>query len=370
MARVGILTYHYVPNYGAAMQAWALQKVLQRLGHDVFFIDYRPSHLTTGGKFHLPTEAWRRRANLVIAYQKAMALRSCFLGDGGKKAKFEAFHREHLVLGAECYQTRKQLLRNPPEADVYVCGSDQIWNASEQYGIDPTYFLDFAPSGVRKVAYAPSFGRPEIHPRFSEETLRLVKQFDAISVREESGVALLKDSCPLGATWVPDPTLLLGGDYPEAILPEQDQGYIFSYTLRSRETVSEVEREMSQRTSLPVISPATLKRDGKGVPGPLEWLGLIKAAKYVITNSYHGTLFSTIFRKPYVFVGLSGAKAGFNERAHSLLGRLGLSQRMLDDGNIERLPEIIDAAVDWERVSLEEDRWRQGSIEFLQDAIR
>ena len=369
MAKIGIITYHFVPNYGAAMQAWALQKYLCAQGHDAFLIDYRPSHLTTGGMFHFPKDAWSRRANLVIAYQKAMALKGMLLGDGGKADCFETFHRKYFNIQGPVYKSNQDLCLQPPEADVYVCGSDQIWNASEQSGIDSSYFLDFAPKGVKRISYAASFGRPYVHPRFEDKTAALISQMEAISVREESAVDLVQSMCDRDATWVPDPTLMVEGGYPEAVEPERATDYIFSYTLRSRELVAQIEAKMAQESGLEIVSPVTLAASGEGAPGPLEWLGYIKAAKYVITNSYHGTLFSIIFRKPFVFVGLSGAKAGFNERAKSLLSRLGLQERMMNSFDETRLESILSAEIDWDSVGFEIDRWREQANSYLLNAI-
>jgi hypothetical protein len=369
MAQIGIITYHFVPNYGAAMQAWALQKYLCSLGHDVFLIDYRPSHLTTGGMFHFPKDAWSRRANLVIAYQKAMALKQMVRGDGGKVARFNAFHQEYFNIHGPVYRTNRELRESPPAADVYICGSDQIWNASEQCGIDSSYFLDFAPKGVKRISYAASFGRPYVHPRFEEATAALIGEMDAISVREESAVELVQIMCGRDATWVPDPTLMVEGGYPEAIEPRREGEYIFSYTLRSRELVAQIEEKMAKGSGLDIVSPVTLAASGEGAPGPLEWLGYIKAAKYVITNSYHGTLFSLIFNKPFVFVGLSGTKAGFNERANSLLNRLGLQERMMNSFDEARLESILSTEIDWDSVGLEIDRWREQANSYLLNAI-
>ena len=370
MAKIGIITYHFVPNYGAAMQAWALQKYLTNLGHEVFLIDYRPSHLTTGGYFHFPCDRWTLRADLVIAYQKVMGLKLWLKGDGGKRMRFEQFHQEHLNLSDRSYRSKRQLRQNPPQADVYICGSDQIWNASEQFGIDSSYFLDFAPKSVKRISYAASFGRPKVHPRFESATADLIRSVDAISVREQSGVGIVKKQSDRDAEWVPDPTLLVNDGYPEAAPPaDQAEDYIFSYTLRSRELASNIERQMAAATGLSVVSPITLAASGHGEPGPLEWLGYIKSAKVVITNSYHGTLFSIIFKKPFVFVGLSGAKASFNERAISLLHGLGLQDRMMDSYDEDRLESILSAEIDWDSVGFEIDRWRKQANSYLLDAI-
>jgi hypothetical protein len=306
----------------------------------------------------------------VIAYQKVMGLKQWLKGDGGKQERFEQFRQKHMLFSDVCYQSNRQLRKDPPQADVYICGSDQIWNASEQFGIDPSYFLDFAPEGIQRIAYAASFGRPKVHPRFKSLTADLIRSMDAISVRERSGVGIVKDLSNRDAEWVPDPTLLVNDGYPEAVLPmDQQEDYIFSYTLRSRDLVSNIEQHLATSTGLEVVSPIKLAASGLGEPGPLEWLGYIKSSKYVITNSYHGTLFSIIFNKPFVFVGLSGAKAGFNERANSLLHGLGLQGRMMNSCDEGRLLEIIQADVDWDRVHQQIEAWRVAATVFLESSI-
>lgn len=366
MARVGIITYHFVDNYGAALQAWALQKFIVSLGHEAFIIDYRPSYLTTGGHFRLPVDIWSFRANLIVGYLKYLAIKRKLLGDGGKQDRFKLFHKNYLNIASPLYTTNQSLKDNIPQADVYICGSDQIWNASEQYGVDSSYFLDFVPKDKKRVSYAPSFGRAEVQARFKNTTLNLLREIDAISVRELSGVMTIKDLSGRDALWVPDPTLLLNEGYPEAVSPtDQNDHYIFSYTLRSRGLVSIVEQQLESTLGLEVVSPTSLAHTTKGVPGPLEWLGYIKSAKFVITNSYHGTLFSITFKKPFVFVGLLGSKAGFNERTNSLLRGLNLSDRMINVNDKASVESIVQTKIDWGLVDKKLSRWREIAKTYL-----
>jgi len=367
--RIASITYHFVPNYGAALQAWALQKCLDGLGLEAFFIDYRPAHLTTGGAFWWPGNRWRLRANLVIAYQKSQAVRQMLRGDGGKRAAFAAFHRQHLRLSEQRYRSAEALRSHPPEADGYVCGSDQIWNSSLQYGIDPSYFLDFETSGKPRVAYAPSFGRAAVAPSAREQTARLAGGLDALSIREESGVKLLQELTGREAFWAPDPTLLPEDGYPEAIRPAQDKVFLFVYALRSRELVSRTESYVRRRLGLDLVSPETLARAQTGAPGPLEWLGYIKNSHFVITNSYHGTLFSIIFQRPFIFAGLGGSKAGFNERARSLLSRLGLENRMIFSYDENTLSRLADEPIDWNSVHARTTAWRAQAAAFLSSSL-
>jgi hypothetical protein len=369
MMKVAIVTYHYVSNYGALLQAWGLQKFLVSQGHQASFIDYRPAHLTTGGGFWWPTSGWRCRANIVIALMKARSLKQAIFGNGQQR-RFDEFCQTHLSIASPRYETLRELDRNPPQADAYICGSDQIWNASKQRGIDPVYFLPFGASDIRRVSFAASFGRPHVPPRFQAEVGELLGGLDAISVRERSGVDIVRDLAGRDAAWVPDPTLMVDDGYPEAIPPERDGDYIFSYTLRSRDLVSEIEQDLGQRLGLEVVSPATVRAAHGATPGPLEWLGYIKHSRFVITNSYHGTLFSIIFRRPFAFVGLPGNKAAFNERALSILELLGLSDRTILDYDPTQLGKLTSEPPNWEAVQIKLRPYRDSGINFVREALQ
>lgn len=373
MAKVGIITYHHVVNYGAAMQAWALQSFLQAQGHEVFLVDYRPSHLTTGGCFWLPTSKWRMQANLVIGYMKLLHFRGLIKGDQAKTRKFEDFHQKHFKLSQRRYASFQELKRNPPQADAIICGSDQIWNASRQYGIDPAYFLDWVPAGVKRVAYAPSFGRPVIDPLWQSQTTQAVNAVQVLSVREASGVTLIREMTGRVAAWVPDPTLLWAGHsdaYHETEAPDKREPYLFSYTLRSRELVQSVENCLCKHLACDLISPLTLQSEGREALSPLEWLGHIQHAQFVVTNSYHGTLFSVIFKKPFIFVGLQGEKQSFNERAKSLLERIGLQDRMVFSFDETHVRKLARLSVNWDHAASLICEWRNEAIHYLSEALR
>lgn len=368
---VNILTYHFVENHGAALQAYCLRKVIEDLGHHVRIIDYCPRHLTDGGPFWWSLDRWHRRANLVIAYKRYIHYREMLFGNGGKRGKFEAFHRDFLKLQGRRYHTLRELVEDPPAGDVVICGSDQIWNSSEQFGIDPAYFLGFAPPGQRTASYAASFGRPELDKRYHAKVGELLAHVGSISVREKSGVDIVSNLTGREAAWVLDPTFLVDPGHLESIATVQrTDPYIFSYTLRSRELVAEIEAFSTTALDLPVVSPATLREAGRPAPGPLEWLGHIKGAKFVITNSFHGTVFSILFSKPFIFVGLQGVKSSFNERARSLLKRLGLADRMIASSDPTAICRLLSEPPDWELAHAALEPWRAESLDYLESAIQ
>ena len=160
MIKVGIITYHFVANYGAAMQAWALQEYLSKNGYLPKIIDYQPDHIANGGNIFFPTRLDQIK---VVAFILLLKIRAFLLllskYENRKKQKFFDFHSLYFFLTENKYKTIQSLNESKHDFDVFICGSDQIWNSSRQAGIDEAYFLNFVPKGAKKVSYAASFGR-------------------------------------------------------------------------------------------------------------------------------------------------------------------------------------------------------------------
>ncbi|MEM1445767.1 MAG: polysaccharide pyruvyl transferase family protein [Planctomycetota bacterium] len=372
---IGIVTFHFVPNYGAVWQTYALQEHLRGLGLGVEVVDYRPSHVFDGGAFWLPTSKWRVQADLVIAFQKYQRLRRRLSGRSDLDAAFEAFLRERLAVSPKRYTTLRSLRQDPPSYDALVCGSDQIWNPSRQFGTDPAYFLDFAKPGQRTVAYAASFGRASVEPRFHAQIGPLIAKLDRVSVREGSGVELARSLSKLDdIVAMPDPTLLRT-EYPEAELPEglPDQ-YLFSYVLRSGDAVNAAQRHLAGRAGLKIVTPQTAhgthsESDIQRVFTPDQWLGAIRGSAVVVTNSFHGTIFSILFRRPFLTIGIGSGKQALNERAYALLDRLGLIERLVTGDDRQQLERLADTPIDWDAVAAKLAAWRGEGDTFLRKAL-
>lgn len=365
---VRLLTFHAAPNYGAVLQAYALQRAVQGLGIAASFIDYRPAYLTSGGPFHWPVSRRALRANAVIAYQKLNCLKGWLTGSVIDE-EFETFVREHLVVEGPRYRSLRQLRAEPPSGGVYLCGSDQIWNAPAQFGLDPAFLLDFGTDETRRLAYAASFGRPFLDAHYHESFRHSASRLDGLAVRERSAVDLVRELTGREALWVPDPTLL-NTDYPEAQMPGERPPYLFAYVLRSKETALEVQRLVSRNMGLEIVTSVSSHQRwealGEAVsPGPFAWMGYIRASRFSVTNSFHGLLFSIIFRRPFIFVGLGGEKAAFNERALSLLERLGLQDRLISSCDPARVEALCHEVIDWDRVHGEIAIWRAEALDYL-----
>jgi len=371
--RIGLLTFHFADNYGAVMQAYALQKYLQSLGHDVSFVDYRPSYMTKGGRFRLPRSRRDLYANATVAFIYLSRLRAALSGRARNTA-FQDFIHTHLRIEGPLYESFDELLANPPPCDAYVCGSDQIWNPPPRAGVDPAYYLAFDDSACKRVAYAASFGRSDIEAEYKKKIGELLNGMDAISVREESGVDLVRQISGRPSVWVPDPALLLD-DYEE-IMADGPQGeYVFSYSLRTGALIGEVQELVARSCDLPVLTPYSAQqrwRSGGRVEhlGPGQWLAAIARARFVVTNSFHGTLFSILFRKPFITTCLVGRNAELNERFHSVLSRLGLSDRLLDTADSEKVESLRKAPMDWDGVHERLGKWREEARLFLTEALQ
>ncbi len=370
MIKVGIITYHFVVNYGAAMQAWALQEYLSKNGYLPKIIDYQPDHIANGGKIIFPTSLHQLK---VMAFRLLLKIRALLLllskYENKKKQKFFEFHRSYFFLTEKKYKTIQSLNESEHDFDVFICGSDQIWNSSRQAGIDEAYFLNFAPKDAKKVSYAASFGRSNFDKANAKKLSRLISSFHSISVREPSGVRLVAELTNRKAEYVLDPTLLLGEKYIKTVMPSNlNKSYIFSYLLRSKEVATRTNKYISNKIDLELVSHETLKAQGNAL-SPFEWVGYFKYAEYIVTNSYHGTLFSLIFNKPFIFVALNGKKSTYNERSLSLLNQISLDRLVLFSYNEADIDRILKEEIDWDKINKQLDSMRLKSAEYLKVSL-
>ena len=371
--KIGILTYHFADNFGAVFQAYALQQLLSSLGYESEFIDYQPAHVQKGGSFVLPISKNRIKANVVTAYQKLTTLRQMLFDDGSRQKKFLDFRRQHLTVGSRRFATLEELQNSEHGYDHLICGSDQIWNSSIQYGIDPAYFLNFGNPQTNRISFAPSFGNGTVDTQHQKQVAGLLSSIDHLSVRETSGVELVKRLAGREAICVPDPTLMID-DFSAIVTDHEQRDYIMSYVLRSADTVTDVQRLVADTLNLPMLVPKDryLKKQNLGTsidPTPGQWLGYIRDANFVVTNSFHGTAFSVIFQKPFISVGITGRKSGVNDRAKSFLTRLGLQDRFIERFDPDVIRERIKTDIDWSSVSDRTHQWRQETINFLQTSL-
>lgn len=376
---VGILTFHFSDNYGAALQAYALRRWLTEQGHHASFIDYRPAHIEHGGRLSLPTSPARLKANLKVVYLAVSSFIHEHFGNRSQKEKFVRFRERFLdVAGGSASTDNGASLAAAQSFDLIVAGSDQIWSPSQHFGFDPNYFLAFAQAfPARKISYAASFGRDRVSSSEAAQLPRLLHHFDAISVREASGVTLVERATGHKPANVPDPTLLHCNyaELTDGAPSGHHEPYIFCYGLRSPDNIRQTADLVSEQLGCPVLSPHNPHRRwveiGNTVyPDPGEWVSLVKNAHFVVTNSFHGTVFALLFRKPFIVAGLTGERATANARAINLLRAVGLDNRFAPSFSAQNVQALMAREIDWEAVDRRLADLRHAGSTFLNTQLK
>ena len=308
----GILTFHFAHNYGAMLQAYALKHFVENLGHKVTVVDYASTHMRRGyhprfRSYLKPTNwgwMWRRREQ----YER-----------------FETFYRDQL--GCCKTTTNYEQAVDAVSPDVLIVGSDQVWNDHLSL-CDESYFLPLKQG--RTIAYAASFGRSHLTDWQEKEVKQHLTAFDHLSVRETDGAAEVKRLLGQDIPVVLDPVFLLSKDEWLSMTraPASEQGdYILYYALRDDPQLIEKTKRLAQQEHLPVLAVhpqcirqkvGTTLRD----VGPLEFLSLIRHAKYVCANSFHAAAFSVLFGTKLVPVPISTKET----RVVSLLEKIGAEE--------------------------------------------
>ena len=331
--KIGIMTFHWATNHGALLQAYALQRFLSKELPDseVLIIDYYPQRYVPSFKrsFH------SRHIGAIIENLKNL-----------KKEKKLVSFRNNLIK-TKRYFSANQLLESPPDVDLLIAGSDQIWNEfftmNGDGGKTGAYYLNFKPDAI-KISFAASFGLVELKKDMADYIKPYLEKFIAISVRENSGKDIL-EKIGINSNLVCDPTLLLEAKDYEAFcnMNFDNQKFIAKCILRanSKEAQSIARKlinETQKKTKVFDISGETM----------VNWLGGIKKAEFVITNSYHCVVFSLIFHTPFAVILEKNVLSGMNDRFFTLLEMIGLENRIItDDANVNA---IINSEIDWEKV--------------------
>ena len=359
--RIGILTFHCAHNYGAVLQAYALQEYLSGKGHIVEIIDYRPSYLTEPYRVKLfwfrffsknPIECMGRFLNESF-YYLPMRYKRWFA--------FEHFIKKQLNLSAPIIG--KQI---PEMYDAYIVGSDQIWNPKLTGGIfDDVYFahFNFEKGDKKYISYAASMGATTLSEDEKKHYLKRLVDFDKISVRENVLADLLQPLSNKPIAHVVDPTLLVGKDYWRKItkIPFSGKKYVLVYAITRDAIVFEKAKNLANQLNIEVIelTSGIVKEKGKyQTSSPAHFLGAIKNAEFVITTSFHATIFSILFNTPFYTVLLGG---GENSRVSSLLKMLDLQERIKREDDIV-MPETL---INWGKTNELLEKIRKNSIDFI-----
>lgn len=348
---IGILTFHWAANHGAILQTYASCHYLQEMpGVDrVEVIHYLP----------IKREISLKNA-LRPHYPKVIYSR---LLDFSKELKLKEF-RNSLPL-TQRYYSNQQLIDSPPDFDIMLAGSDQIWNPSYamsgEGGPTPVYFLNFGKETCKKAALSASFGCTKYPENVLPIVAPYVRSFDRISVREKTGLDIVLRMGAEGAVLTADPTSLLSREHYLSLCQEYQKPkseYAALYILRGRQ--SAVKRQCKK--FLRRQSCALVDIENKTMA---NWLGGINCAKVVITNSFHCILMCLKLHTPFVVILENGTLAGMNDRLYTLLEHFGLTDRIVSD--IETAD--IHASFNWEKADACMETYANSLKEYLQEVI-
>lgn len=366
MKRTATITFHAAHNYGSNLQAYALQKTIISLGYGNEILNLR-----TERQRDLYTVFTKRKG---VKYM-VKNLSHLFYYFPLKRAyeKFESFINNYLKVTRE-YISEKELLNADLDYDIYVAGSDQIWNPVPA-DFDWAYYLTFVKNG-RKIAYAPSFG--QMSALGDQQTRQRIEEslqsFDIISVREQGAADNIKLLTGKTPPIVLDPTLLLKKEEWLDLIKDRNRliksEYVFFYTLFADSNRMNIIKRVSKATGLPVVTSNfsnqydvfnSFKKCYDA--GPLEFLTLVRDAKLVVVSSFHGTVFSILLNVPFFAIdGMTDA------RISTLLKIAGLEGREITSDNVEE--QCKNAyRIDFTEVNRNIDKARKPSIDFLKKSL-
>lgn len=328
---INIITLHSIYNPGSVLQAYGLQKFLQNEGYNVKIIDYRPFYSTIGKN---KIKGFLRK---ILFYKNELKL----------KNKYEEFIKKKLILTDRQYHCLRELEAKPPKADIYISGSDQLWNMDYDCGKDDAYYLSFVKEGI-KISYATSIGKKHISEKEANNIIKKIKNYKMLSVREESNSVFLTKKLNKKVQWVCDPVLLLSLKEYKDLIKEQEikkieDKYVVIYLSSESDILNKIIEDIKGKTDYKIIllggNRTRCKCDIhiKDI-GPYEFLSLLYNSEIVISSSFHATVFSHIFHKKFgvILPNHNG------ERIESLLNLSNLTDHIINENNISNIYNEIN----------------------------
>lgn len=373
--KIGIITFHASHNCGSILQAYALQRFLkEKLNVESEIIDFSNKGQRDYYSVYVPFDSLKHLVKNGLTF---------FISGKVKKeyAVYEEYIHENLKLTKNRYLSRDELTEIAPKYDCLICGSDQVWNVT-CVDADDAYFLSFA-SSVKKIAYATSLGAKNINKYAlnPEKYKNYLKDFSAISVREGNGKKWINELMGNTGPKVDitlDPTLLFSGKEWCACTPSKivSDKYIFYYAFNYTKEVNETVRHISKKYSMPVYMFDVKSWGVKGnfrygfkiadMYGPAAFLSLVKNAEMVLTTSFHGTVFSTVFKKNFWYLD-SSMHSKDDDRASYLLHQLGLENRLIDISKAREVDLLKFPDFNYSQILIE--KLREHSMNYLRKNI-
>lgn len=374
---------HKVLNYGSALQAYALQKKITDLGYECEIIDYiypNVEHQLYANPNGIPEKKQTLKTSLIplVLYLKNV-LKGKIKANRYKKHLFETFYSDNYILSDKTYHTRLVLENEPPEYDIYLTGSDQVWNA-KYIGYDTSFMLHFAKNRSPKISYAASFSSKHIPNNYLSIYSKELSKYCHLSVREATGIDIIKNLTGKNAELVCDPTLLLTKSNWESFVSKSrfnHKGkyllvYILDYAYDPYPYIYDRIKELNSELNLPIVLLSGHKKDvlknarDANWAGPYEFIDLFFNASFVITTSFHGTCFALNFNIPLCAVARD--LSDYDSRIYSLLKRVGKeSSIIVYNEKISDVASFINRATYRNCDKL--DEFRRDSINYLKTSL-
>ena len=374
--KIGIMTFHRAINYGAVLQVYSLSSFLKSRGYNVEVIDFCPAQSNKELALLVPPKsksAIRRDFTSLRSYAYLKKRKKCF----------SDFVKNNVQLSRERNITAEQLAEviHNNHYDTVVCGSDQIWNAKLPDS-DISFLLPNV-KNIKKISYAASTGKGKFEEFNSPELVRqCLVDFDHISVRETPTLSTLKNivTLPEEPSLVADPTMLVDFSAIQDIAGKRqvDHPYIFLYTVAGRKRTIDAAKILSERTKLSFYtllpgSPrkcwTNLKRKlAPGDVGPSGFLAMIRDADYVVTDSFHGAVFSLLFKKNFFYImKYKNGSYMRDERIGELCDNFQINERYVTEEDMKKIS--LDMNIDWDEIDRKKQMLSESSAVFLLNAL-
>ena len=363
MKKIAIITWNTYHNFGTFLQAYALQQYLYALGYENKILD---DHIIIGNNVN-----WKFKIKKILWALSRKSYRIYARSSYNSDKLFDNFKKEYLNTDNNIMP----LIDLDKKYDIFICGSDQIWNPFLLENPKQTFYYA-AFSKKKKIAYAPSIGVSDIPSQYKEKVRTLISSFCNLSLREDQGVESISKIVPKEVIKVVDPTLLLSREEWEKILPKNTntEKYVLGYfltpnTLYINATIAYAKRK-SLKFKLFFTDESYLKYDCDLISaGPIEFLNNIKYAEFLFTDSFHGSIFAKIFHIQFFTLKRFGnIEKGQDSRVENLLDLFGLRYRLIENENIK---DLVDSPnIDFEKVDYNVSRYINESKKYLKGGLK
>ena len=365
--KIRIITFQNAYNYGGSLQCYALQKKIKELGYDdVEVVNYKNKYIDDVYKIvQIPRKKKLYLLRLLKSFIRCIPYAK---GTYERNKKFKSFINENIPLTE--METRDDIIsKEYSNKDVFIVGSDQVWNTEITNGYDLIYTLDFNDS-IKKISYAASFGFDNIEEKYIDGFKKSLSKFNHISVREETGKNIINSILTNPVAVVLDPTLLLErNEWSNLVqfMPKEKEKYIFVYMMT--EEAVKIANYISKKTGLKIIYMTSKNEYNNPLrsaynDGPYEFIKLIEGAEYVVTTSFHGMVFSIIFERKFWII----PPLKISSRITDLLSKVKLLNRVVN--NLEEIKEKdIEKSIDYKSVKEIIFNEQVNSLKWIKNAI-